>query len=53
MEEKKFGTKLLSCTCKSEYQDRVYGKGMRVHNKSVSKLGTKFRCTICGSVVSK
>jgi len=35
---------ILSCTCKSEYQDSKYGKGNRVYNRT--KNGA--RCTICG-----
>jgi hypothetical protein len=34
------------CFCKSEYQDRKYGSGNRVFNKS--KLG--WRCTSCGKL---
>ena len=31
------GTKILSCTCKSDFQDNTYGKGLRVHNLSFDK----------------
>ena len=31
--------------CRSEFQDKTYGKGMRVMNKC--KLGTSLRCTVC------
>jgi hypothetical protein len=37
---------ILHCTCKQDYQDRVYGNGNRVHN--VSKDGKKAKCVICG-----
>lgn len=37
------------CDCRSEYQDKKYGNGMRVHNPTrkgtVSKI--VWRCTIC------
>lgn len=36
------GTKILSCDCKNEYQDKRYGKGKRVHNR-----GNEWRCTVC------
>ncbi len=29
--------------CKHEYQDQVYGKGVRVHNESKSEP----HCTVC------
>ena len=33
------------CTCVHEYQDKVYGKGIRLFN-----VGTKdAKCTVCGS----
>lgn len=34
------------CTCKSEYQDKVHGKGVRVHN--LCNKGVKC-CTVCKS----
>lgn len=38
-----------SCTCKSDYQDRKYGAGKRVKNRSGKKGEThKVRCTVCG-----
>lgn len=44
--------KILACTCKHEFQDAKYGKGMRVHNsaKKLSTNATKtngFRCSVC------
>ena len=33
------------CFCKSEYQDKKYGQGIRVMNRT--KNG-KVRCTVCG-----
>jgi len=47
-------TKILFCTCEHEYQDKQYGKHMRVHNSKKPKDGmnrpTDFRCTVCGSI---
>ena len=41
--------KILSCDCKSEYQDKVYGKQQRVHNEMVVKNNQRrCRCTVCG-----
>lgn len=37
-------TKVISCTCKHEYQDKKYGAGNRVMNPY--KGG--YRCTVCG-----
>lgn len=37
---------ILSCTCKSEYQDAKYGIGKRVKNPC--KDGA--RCTVCSTV---
>lgn len=34
------------CSCKHEYQDTVYGKGMRLH--TASNKGD--RCTVCSTV---
>lgn len=43
-------TKEIKCKCVSEYQDKRYGTGMRVHNakKSTEKSKGGFRCTVCG-----
>ena len=38
-------TKILTCTCKHELQDKLHGHGQRVFN-STSKQQT-FRCTVC------
>ncbi len=29
------------------YQDKRYGKGMRVHNAGATKNGDRYRCTVC------
>jgi hypothetical protein len=46
-------TELLRCDCVSEYQDKEYGPGKRVHNRgpAPAKGGTaKKKCTVCGKV---
>lgn len=40
-------TKRLKCSCKNEYQDRLYGKGRRVHNPCQRLNGIGYRCTTC------
>ena len=42
-------TKVISCTCQHEYQDKVYGKNKRLANKT-QKGNQKdtYRCTVCG-----
>lgn len=42
-------TKEFLCTCVSEFQDKLYGKNMRVFNERIA--GSKnngWRCTVCG-----
>ncbi len=42
------GTILLACTCAHEYQDRKYGRGVRVHNRKCNtKEAGDWRCTVC------
>lgn len=41
-------TRIKQCTnseCKSDYQDKKYGNGNRVHNVTSKD---KNRCTVCG-----
>ena len=33
------------CNCESNFQDKEYGKGKRIH--TVSADGTKAHCTVC------
>ena len=50
MENKsKNGTVISSCVCEHEFQDKNYGKGMRVKNR-VREVGNKARCTVCDRV---
>lgn len=43
---------ILKCVCQHEFQDRKYGKSMRVMNSCVVKpqQPQRFRCTVCGSI---
>lgn len=41
-------TKIVKCTCQHEWQDKQYGKGNRVMNKT-TKLD-EYRCTVCEKV---
>ena len=38
------GTRVLKCHCASDFQDKKYGKGKRLHNATVKG----YRCTVCG-----
>lgn len=43
-------TEVKRCTCKgtpaSDYQDKIYGSGMRVMNQDLKK---GYKCTVCGT----
>ena len=39
------GTRVLACHCRSEWQDKKYGKGKRLHNGTTKG----YRCTVCES----
>ena len=42
-------TKVLKCVCESEFQDKEYGPGKRLHNLGVKDTsGVPARCTVCG-----
>jgi hypothetical protein len=45
----KYGTTRIKCPCPQEFQDRMYGKGIRIANRM--PLGGS-RCTGCGREVS-
>jgi len=40
-------TKIKQCGCEHKFQDKKYGKGNRVFNKTMKDDGTIFRCTVC------
>lgn len=39
-------TRISSCTCKNEFQDKRYGKNNRVFNETAKE--NLYRCTVCG-----
>ena len=39
---------ILTCRCRHEFQDKLYGKYKRVHN-SMAKTPGAYRCTVCGA----
>jgi len=41
-------TKIVKCSCEHEFQDKKYGKGMRVFNETAKTNPTVWRCTVCG-----
>lgn len=43
-------TKIDKCDCLHDYQDAVYGRGMRVHNvkSATNKSEERVSCTVCG-----
>ncbi|MDO8726322.1 MAG: hypothetical protein Q7J35_09680 [Candidatus Methanoperedens sp.] len=46
VESKKNLTTITKCDCVNEYQDKLYGKGLRLKNSTVKGL----RCSVCGKV---
>jgi len=40
-------TKVITCSCPEEYQDKIYGKNKRLHN-AFGKPHKGYRCTVCG-----
>lgn len=46
----KGGSAIKGCNCDHSYQDKVYGRGNRVH--AVSADGQKATCTVCGNTRS-
>lgn len=41
--KKRNGNRIYKCSCSHEYQDKLYGSGMRVQNVTVKG----YRCTVC------
>lgn len=37
---------IVKCACRHQFQDEVYGAGMRVHNP----CNKGSRCTVCGNI---
>ena len=47
---------IKKCTCEHKYQDKRYGKWLRVHNPTRDSRGTGiggYRCTVCGKEKDK
>lgn len=45
--------KVFPCTCESEFQDKIYGKGKRLFNlRDNNKHAGEATCTVCGSKIS-
>ncbi len=43
-------TKVMQCSCKSDFQDELYGKGMRLFNlRDEKKHPGEATCTVCGA----
>lgn len=42
-------TKIMQCNCSHTWQDKQYGKGLRVFNKRQNDKDG-YRCTVCGTV---
>lgn len=41
---------IKKCTCTHTFQDKKYGRKLRVHNKAVKKGSSDvYRCTVCGN----
>jgi hypothetical protein len=40
-------TKKMKCKCKHEFQDKEYGKGIRLFNRAGTDNLHKWRCTVC------
>ena len=40
-------TEVLQCTCKSEFQDELYGKELRLMNTVGKDKPNGYRCTVC------
>lgn len=47
-------TARVSCKCSNEFQDKQYGKGIRVANATLKKneIQTEVRCTVCKAIHS-
>lgn len=37
----------MQCTCESPFQDKRYGKKIRVHNESKDGSDVAWTCTVC------
>lgn len=46
---------ILRCTCVNPYQDKRYGKGLRVVNPTTkgNSNSVTYRCTVCEALINK
>lgn len=44
-------SKELRCNCHSEFQDNLYGKGVRLFNEIGKDRNSGYRCTVCGKEI--
>lgn len=42
------GTIIARCECSNAFQDKRYGRGLRLHNRCTGDV-EKSRCTVCGN----
>ena len=43
-------SKKMTCVCKHDYQDKTYGKGIRVHALCGPQPQKNWGCTVCGRI---
>lgn len=45
----KYGAKVVKCSCRSEFQDKTYGSGLRLHNYALNAFNKTggWRCSVC------
>lgn len=39
---------IKKCVCEHKFQDKIYGKDMRVHTPTKKEDNKIYRCTVCG-----
>lgn len=44
-------TKVITCTCKHDGQDKIYGNNKRLANRINKSTTEVYRCTICAKEV--
>ena len=43
---------VLKCKCTHEFQDKQYGKNMRVFNPTGKDGKSGYRCSVCGAKIT-
>lgn len=43
-------SEIKNCDCKSDYQDKKYGQGKRVHNIGKKGGNKSAKCTVCAKI---